>query len=638
MSLIKQLWIAIAIVAALAFGGSLVISTLSARHYLEQQLHVKNLDNASALAMSLTQLPKDAVTVELQVAAQFDTGHYRLIRLDKPNGEVIIERAYTGDDPGAPAWFARLVPIDARAGIAQVQDGWRQFGTLTLESHSRYAYATLWQGTLMLMAWFVAGAGLTGLIGTVVVKQITRPLGRVVEQAQALGDRRFVTTPEPHTIEFRNVVRAMNTLSERVRTMLAEESARLEQLRRQHQHDELTGLFNRRQFMNLLDAALTTADGQGGALAIARLGDLAALNRRLGRAETDRLLHAIGERFLKLGHAAPGREAGRLNATDFALLASGDVDVAALAAEITTLLAPLLDAHSGGEPLQWALGAGSFTGDETRAALLARIDGALAMAEQDGERGMRIAPANPTPPFFTEVAEWRAALEAAIAQARIEIARFPVVTSDGTLLHREAPLRAMIDGNWCNAGRIVPWAVRLGLMAQLDAAVVRTALEHIATHGEALAVNVSIDAVCDAAFRSELCSTLQSRPGAARLLWLEVPEAGVVRHPGEFRSLYLALKPLGCRLGVEHVGRRFSRIGDLHDLGLDYIKVDAAMVRDIDGDPGNQSFLRGLCVIAHAIGLMVIAEGVLSDAERAMLPALGVDGMTGPAIREAEQV
>jgi len=50
MSLIKQLWIAIALVMTLAFGGSLVVSVLSARHYLEQQLQVKNIDNATSLA------------------------------------------------------------------------------------------------------------------------------------------------------------------------------------------------------------------------------------------------------------------------------------------------------------------------------------------------------------------------------------------------------------------------------------------------------------------------------------------------------------------------------------------------------------------------------------------------------------
>ena len=84
MSLIKQLWLAIAVVMSMSLGGSLVVSTQSARHYLEQQLQVKNLDNATSLALSLSQMPKDPVTVELQVAAQFDAGHYRVIRLTSP--------------------------------------------------------------------------------------------------------------------------------------------------------------------------------------------------------------------------------------------------------------------------------------------------------------------------------------------------------------------------------------------------------------------------------------------------------------------------------------------------------------------------------------------------------------------------
>jgi len=43
--------------------------------------------------------------------------------------------------------------------------------------------------------------------------------------------------------------------------------------------------------------------------------------------------------------------------------------------------------------------------------------------------------------------------------------------------------------------------------------------------------------------------------------------------------------------------------------------------------------LRSLCVLAHSIGVRVIAEGVSSDAERLVLPALGIDGMTGPGVR-----
>ena len=122
MSLIKQLWLAIAFVTAVAFSGSMLVSMLSARQYLQQELRVKNNDNAAAMALTLTQLPKDPVTVELQLAAQFDLGHYRQIRLVSPDGQVIAQRVYEGGLQGVPAWFTRLFPIQAAPGQAQVQE------------------------------------------------------------------------------------------------------------------------------------------------------------------------------------------------------------------------------------------------------------------------------------------------------------------------------------------------------------------------------------------------------------------------------------------------------------------------------------------------------------------------------------
>ncbi|MCL2636124.1 MAG: EAL domain-containing protein, partial [Betaproteobacteria bacterium] len=84
--------------------------------------------------------------------------------------------------------------------------------------------------------------------------------------------------------------------------------------------------------------------------------------------------------------------------------------------------------------------------------------------------------------------------------------------------------------------------------------------------------------------------------------------------------------------GIEHFGRQFSEIGHLHDIGLNYLKVDASFIRAVDSQPGNQAFLKGLCGIAHGIGLTVIAEGVQTAAELAILPELGFDGATGPAV------
>jgi len=92
------------------------------------------------------------------------------------------------------------------------------------------------------------------------------------------------------------------------------------------------------------------------------------------------------------------------------------------------------------------------------------------------------------------------------------------------------------------------------------------------------------------------------------------------------------MRPLGCRLGIEHFGRQFSEIGRLHGIGLDYLKVDGSFIRAIDTHTGNQTFIKGLCSIAHNIGLTVIAEGVQTVEELAILPELGFDGATGPAV------
>jgi EAL domain-containing protein (putative c-di-GMP-specific phosphodiesterase class I) len=87
------------------------------------------------------------------------------------------------------------------------------------------------------------------------------------------------------------------------------------------------------------------------------------------------------------------------------------------------------------------------------------------------------------------------------------------------------------------------------------------------------------------------------------------------------------------KLGIEHFGHRFNQINLLHDLGVNYIKVDASFVRNIDVNPGNQSFLKGLVNMAHSIGIMVIAEGVLTDKEFNLLKKINFDGATGPAVK-----
>jgi tetratricopeptide (TPR) repeat protein len=167
MSLYKQLWLGVIFLLTLVFSVSVLVTTLSARAYLEQQLSMKNADNATALALSLTEQGADKVLLELTLAAQFDTGYYELIELIDPEGRVAARRTADEVQTGAPDWFMSLFPIRVEPGVAPIQAGWQQAGVLTLRSHSRFAYEELWQNTYMLTGIFLlAGLG-AGLLGSV---------------------------------------------------------------------------------------------------------------------------------------------------------------------------------------------------------------------------------------------------------------------------------------------------------------------------------------------------------------------------------------------------------------------------------------------------------------------------------------
>jgi EAL domain-containing protein (putative c-di-GMP-specific phosphodiesterase class I) len=90
------------------------------------------------------------------------------------------------------------------------------------------------------------------------------------------------------------------------------------------------------------------------------------------------------------------------------------------------------------------------------------------------------------------------------------------------------------------------------------------------------------------------------------------------------------LRPLGVRLGLEHAGERLSRMERLFELGLDYVKLDAALGRGIGADEARAGFVRGVATMLHSLSLQVIAEGVANEADARALWAAGVDAMTGP--------
>ncbi|QTN26886.1 EAL domain-containing protein [Rhodoferax sp. AJA081-3] len=636
MSMFRQLWLAIIASTLMALAGSLLVSMLSARSYLESQLSIKNTDNATALALSLSQSNPDDVTVELVVASLFDGGHYELVRVTNPQGKTISERLGSDTDLGAPTWFVQLLPIRAQSGQAQISSGWKQFGTVTLVSQSRFAYAALWKSAQeMVVALTLAGlAG--GYMATLVLRRLRRPLNAVIDQAQAITERRFVTMEEPAVPELKKLAQAMNVTVARLKAMFDDEAKRLEGVRREANCDTLTGLANRSNFMARLRDMVQAEHSAGGSVFIARVANLATVNQSLGRKDTDELLRAFARGLLSVSARYPEALAARLNGADFAMLVPALDAPQRVAADLFSALTKEAQAYLPNSPSTW-LGCGNFPPGVEMETILAQVDLALAAVEADGASGLKVVDLHvgDDAPKSTEV--WSRLIHRALEQKWVRLVSFPVMSLDGRLVHRECPLRLMFDerGEWQPAGKFLPVAERLKLTPQLDLAAVSLGLDELEAKPEltGLAINLSASSIYLPEFRSDLQRLLKRRSGTSRL-WLEVAESGALSHFDAFKALCVDLRGVGCKLGLEHFGRQFSEIGRLHDLGLDYIKVDGSFVRGLDGNVGNQAFLKGLSTIAHSIGLKVIAEGVTSEADLMALGPVGFDGATGPAVNE----
>jgi EAL domain-containing protein (putative c-di-GMP-specific phosphodiesterase class I)/GGDEF domain-containing protein len=636
MSMYRQLWLAIVASMLLALGGSLLVSLLSARGYLESQLSIKNTDNANALALSLSQGNPDAVMADLVVASLFDSGHYETIRIVDPTGTLITERISDVVTVDAPHWFTRLLPIEASPGTAQISSGWKQFGTVTLVSHSRFAYDALWKSAYeMVVALSLAGL-VGGLLSSLVLGRLRKPLDTVIAQARAITQRRFVMIEVPKVPELKQLAVAMNTTVGRLKAMFDDEASRLEVVRKEANFDPLTGLANRSHFMARLRQAIEAEDSVGGTLMMVRLADLIGINRRLGRASTDDFLKVMASTINGVCATSSNGVAARLNGADFAVLLpaqqAGYAVGTKLLEEMVLAAAPFVD----GGATAW-IGVGRFVVGTDVGGLLSQVDLALAGAEAGGADGIREAEADAADEMPRTADQWSTMIKRALEHQWVRLISFPVVNAQGALSHRECPLRLMFDekGEWLPAGRFLPVAERLKLTPALDLVAVGLGLQELKSNPDlpGLAINLSASSLEDVTFQPRLMALIAGQKELAPRLWLEMAEGGALKHLDAFKLLCRSLNAAGCRTGLEHFGHHFSQIGQLHDLGLDYLKVDSSFVRGVESNSGNAAFLKGLCSIAHNIGLIVLAEGVTSSSELETMLALGFDGATGPGVQ-----
>ncbi|MFK5735599.1 EAL domain-containing protein [Pseudomonas urmiensis] len=643
MSLFKQLLLAICLFLVVAFSGSFMVSLESSRSQYVNQLRSHAQDAATALALSLTPNIDDPAMVELMVSSIFDSGYYSSIKVvELGSNAVLVERHAEPDSAGVPAWFVRLIGLQAAGGDAIVSRGWQQAARVEVISHPMFALAKLWQSALGSLGWLLLCGALSAVLGALLLRRQLRPLDYMVAQSHAIARREFLSQPElPRTPELRRVVQAMNQMVEKLKALFAEQAERSERLRAESYQDSLTGLANRRYFeMQLAAQVSNREEARAGYLLLLRVSDLTGLNARLGGQRTDQLLQAVAEQLRRTCANYPQTNdlITRNRGGEFAVLAPGMVheEAVQLAQGLEATLRSLHETGASDVDQVACIGLAPYSPGDSPQALLKLADEALARAESQSQPGWVCLEQGVATQTANGHQQWHARLEQALANGQFELFFQPVVDSQAPqrILHYKVVSRLYDEhGEALAAGRFLPWLERFGWMAQLDLLVLERVLKHLQGHRESLALNVSAATLADPKALQRVFDLLGQHRAMGPRLTFEIGEEQLPEQP-LLEQLTRRLHALGFGLGLQRFGGRFSLIGNLAHLGLAYLKIDGGYIRNIDQEQHKRLFIEAVQRAAHSIDLPLIAERVETAGELRVLREMGVQGIQGQLVGE----
>jgi EAL domain-containing protein (putative c-di-GMP-specific phosphodiesterase class I) len=130
-----------------------------------------------------------------------------------------------------------------------------------------------------------------------------------------------------------------------------------------------------------------------------------------------------------------------------------------------------------------------------------------------------------------------------------------------------------------------------------------------------LAVNVSARQFHNGDLVEQVSEALRQHAVPARCLELELTESMLMEAPDKAVKLLVALKKLGVQLSLDDFGTGYSSLAYLSRFPFDQLKIDRSFVVDLDNKPEALAIATTIIVLAHRMGLLVVAEGVESEAQ-----------------------
>ncbi len=397
--------------------------------------------------------------------------------------------------------------------------------------------------------------------------------------------------------------------------------------------DDLTGLPNRRALLRRLEDHLHRGDAVS--LLLFDLDGFKEVNDSLGHGAGDEVLQVVATRLRDA--TPPTRFLARLGGDEFAVITPSVTRDRCLADAADVRAALASPVHVSG--LAWSIhasvGVGTAQDSGTTASdLLRQAD--VAMYEAKRTRAGTAVYEADRDVFTRHRLQLADELRRGIDSGELELWYQPqldAITLDVVGVEALARWQHPVEG-LIPPAVFLPVARRAGLMPALSVEVARLAVAQarawVGSGGPArIAMNVAPPELLRGPLLATLYDLLDESWLPPHVVALEVTEDSFLNDPDRARELLVEADRHGLATSIDDFGTGFSSLSYLRDLPVRELKIDRSFVADVVDDTRSRLIVESTVRMAHALGMLTVAEGVENDATHQVLQALGVDRVQG---------